>query len=111
MRSFDPTHIVENGRHGSIVLRTWRCCAPAKHKLVTRVDRDDFTPELSNVCSKISPTLVDVVYLGNVRSIRTDPQRVDNIGADQIRMSEVEPIIQVFEAIRLDRKRIDSVVC
>src|SRR5438876_3635485 len=55
MRSSDPTDIVENGRHWSIVLRTRRCGAASERECASGCDGNDFSSQGSHVRSKVGP--------------------------------------------------------
>src|SRR2546422_4954755 len=110
MRTLDPADVVHNGGHWSIVLRSRRCAAAPERERAGSSDGDDFPAQRSDVRAKILPTLVVVVQLHNVRSIGGDTERIDDVGADQKRMPDVDAIIEVLIAIRIYRKRVLSIV-
>src|SRR5262245_25816019 len=106
MSALNPTNVVENRWHRSIVLSAQRSISCTESEGAGCRDSNYLAAQWSDVCSKVSPILVVVLYFDDVRPVRADAERIDDVAADQVRVSDIDSIVEVFIAVGIDRKRI-----
>src|SRR5882724_3119471 len=111
MAPFDPTEVLGNGWVRPIVglSRVRGPAADGESQASGNGHTDHLTRQRTDIRAEIGVRRIAVRDLPNVRATGGRAEGTDDVGIDQVRVADCDLVVQVVDAVRVDRQRILSI--